>query len=380
MSLQIEELQAKLNIVAKKKSLEIEKYLSEDKGIDHGAIKILILGGPSSGKSTIFKQMRIIHSNGFTRPDELESFKSLIFCNIRSIFTQLVNGANHLSVCIDSIQELIISINETYAQLDADSYQYSAEGRMSQKLGEMLKKFWKSQPIQTVFGRRYEIETMDSTKYFLENIERISTADYMPNLEDIVHSRRPTTTINNLVFTYTSLKLNMVDVGGQRSERRKWMHLFDDARVVMFVVDLTGYAKKSEESRADIARFTLFSDWRNHADKIPDMKVAMKIFQDVVTNKVLQNAVYLIFFNKVDLFDELLPHVHLKTCFTKFDGENNFEETTQYIQDKFLKSVKTRRSIFPHLTTATNTENIKIVFRACMESVFKANSQATGLA
>lgn len=44
----------------------------------------------------------------------------------------------------------------------------------------------------------------------------------------------------------------MIDVGGQKSERKKWLHLFDDAQVVLFVVDLTGYAKRSDESRNEV--------------------------------------------------------------------------------------------------------------------------------
>lgn len=46
------------------------------------------------------------------------------------------------------------------------------------------------------------------------------------------------------LFAYT-LSYNfvhrVVDVGGQRSERRKWIQCFDDVRAVLFVCALSGY-------------------------------------------------------------------------------------------------------------------------------------------
>jgi hypothetical protein len=47
-------------------------------------------------------------------------------------------------------------------------------------------------------------------------------------------------------------KFRLVDVGGQKSERRKWLHCFDDVKVVLFIVDLSGYAKKADETEDQV--------------------------------------------------------------------------------------------------------------------------------
>jgi hypothetical protein len=57
-------------------------------------------------------------------------------------------------------------------------------------------------------------------------VERIGQKDYIPDVQDILHSRSKTTGITEIEFEYKKTKFRMVDVGGQRSERKKWIHCF----------------------------------------------------------------------------------------------------------------------------------------------------------
>jgi len=41
----------------------------------------------------------------------------------------------------------------------------------------------------------------------------------------------------------------MFDVGGQRSERKKWIHVFDNVQVVLFLVAISGYDHALVEDR-----------------------------------------------------------------------------------------------------------------------------------
>lgn len=53
---------------------------------------ITIVGAGESGKSTIAKQLKIIHLNGFT-PEEKQAAKSVIYSNIVTCVKSLVEAA-----------------------------------------------------------------------------------------------------------------------------------------------------------------------------------------------------------------------------------------------------------------------------------------------
>jgi hypothetical protein len=49
----------------------------------------------------------------------------------------------------------------------------------------------------------------------------------------------------------------MFDVGGQRSERKKWIHVFDNVQVVLFLVAISGYDHVLVEDRNGVSRENL---------------------------------------------------------------------------------------------------------------------------
>lgn len=66
----------------KARNEEIENQLKRDKMNLRNEIKMLLLGAGESGKSTILKQMKLIHEGGYSR-DERESFRE-VCCAISS--------------------------------------------------------------------------------------------------------------------------------------------------------------------------------------------------------------------------------------------------------------------------------------------------------
>lgn len=89
--------------------------------------------------------------------------------------------------------------------------------------------------------RRSQFYIMDSASYFFNNVQRIGDIDYIPNVADILRARIKTTGIYETRFQMGRLNIHMYDVGGQRSERKKWIHCFDDVTLIIFCVALSEY-------------------------------------------------------------------------------------------------------------------------------------------
>ena len=65
--------------------------------------------------------------------------------------------------------------------------------------------------------------------------------DYLPSQQDILLARKPTKGIHEYDFEIKNVPFKMVDVGGQRSERRRWFECFDSVTSILFLVSSSEY-------------------------------------------------------------------------------------------------------------------------------------------
>lgn len=82
--------------------------------------------------------------------------------------------------------------------------------------------------------------TLDFELSYFDNIPRLAQPGFLPSDQDILRSRVKSVGISETVLDISGRKLRLVDVGGQRSERRKWAGVFEDVEVLLFLISVSG--------------------------------------------------------------------------------------------------------------------------------------------
>lgn len=82
---------------ALEQSRNIDKKLKEDGMQAAKDVKLLLLGAGESGKSTIVKQMKIIHEGGFTQEDN-KQFKPVVYSNTIQSMVAILRAMNTLGI------------------------------------------------------------------------------------------------------------------------------------------------------------------------------------------------------------------------------------------------------------------------------------------
>ena len=210
--------------VERQLSAVINEEISHDKTRGGKVKKILFLGSGGSGKSTLFKQLRMIHGDGFNDNDR-EQF-------IKHIHTQIIKEMQ-LVIRIyvdynlrkqqrekkesqkqsydnneddDELDELLIYDdielkseelkNMTEAQLVLN-YQYDKNKHcLEEDICSAIKTLWSTEPvIKEIYNLRNITRIETSSAYFWDKLNEIQDSNYLPSNEDILLCRLKTTGI-----------------------------------------------------------------------------------------------------------------------------------------------------------------------------------------
>jgi len=358
-------------------------------------IKLLLLGAGESGKSTIFKQMRIIY--GSARTDEnLRMFGVVIRSNCITVTRKLCQVIRMLELEDDLEEEpaaeygmtpfaafeslvshLIDGTAPPIEQLDLsdDWVGHCAtaglgpnnDAQMFLQIWKSIKVLWKSQTMQeTVWKKRSLVNIIDGHKDFLDSIDRIASKSFKPNQQDVLLARVKTTQVVMERYRIDGIDFEMYDVGGQRSERRKWIDCFDSVDAVIFVAALSEYDQNLAESK-----------------RTNRMVEALELFRSICNNRAFANTSVMLFLNKKDIFEEKLQYsdIAAQKPFSDYGGPpRDFNNGVLYFIEKFKDCLINDEitDSFIQACTATDTSNMEFVLDSTRTIIMTDNLRRSG--
>ncbi|KAI8388232.1 guanine nucleotide binding protein, alpha [Radiomyces spectabilis] len=332
----------------------IEKQIKNDKKRLKKEIKLLLLGAGESGKSTVLKQMRLIHAAGF-KAMEREGFRNIVFMNIFSAMQTL----------FEVMEQLEISLTNQDLRQYVDLFQEMPIIEQGQAFPVMyldpLRQLWADGGIQTACKRGNTFSLQDNVTYFFDRLDVVFQPNYLPTDQDIIRCRAKTTGITETTFQIGSYTYRMFDVGGQRSERKKWIHCFEGVTAVLFVVAVSGYDQCLIEDRDS-----------------NQMYEALLLFDSICNSSWFHRTSMILLLNKIDIFKRKITYSPVSHYFADFEGDDtDYNQTRTYFKNRFVGLCRNpQKRVYAHYTDATDTTLLRHVMMAVSDIIINENLAA----
>lgn len=343
---------------------EIDKRIAQQSTAEKKVQKLLLLGAGESGKSTIFKQIKVLFQTGFD-DSEKKNYTSVVHANAYQSIKILLDGLQEFS---ESEQEkyTLLPENKAIGEKLKEIGNRTQQPPLTEELAQQIEALWKDPAIQASYLRANELQLPDCASHFLNDIHRLAQPDYVPSKEDVLYARVRTMGIVETEFSPVGETkkrgelYRLFDVGGQRNERRKWIHLFDGVTAVIFCAALSEYDQ------------TLFED--ESSNRMIETK---ELFEWVLKEPTFEKTSFLLFLNKFDIFEQKINKVPLNTCewFKDYkpltSGQAEVENAYGYVKTKFEElynestppDQRLDRVFKVYKTTALDENLIKRTFR-----------------
>ena len=202
----------------------------------------------------------------------------------------------------------------------------------------------------------------DNTAYFWEKIDEIKEENYIPTEQDILLVRYRTTGLIQEKFEINNKIFNMVDVGGTKSERKKWIHCYENVTAIIYVASLSCFDEG------------MFED-----EETNQMMDQLELFDKICNDERFKQSAIILCLNKTDLFREKLKqNIPITLCpeFKDYDGFTTYNDSIKYIKQSFLDKNKTpNKPIFIHSLCGTKQNEVENVFNKIRDNInqYKSN-------
>ena len=318
-----------LNSIEREAHDEIETRLTNANRDDGRVNKYLLFGTGSSGKSTIFEQLKCVYGYGFSDEEYYETIPIIRQNCVSGIITLLRKTHQHKDNYIDLnyVSQSVLNAIKIVANMQYNTFQDyenmfisymnmndddstyiddNIERQIQEKKNELhalsqsLQIIWGLTEIKSIYKNRYDqFFIPDNMEYFFTKIDQIFEWNYQPSIDDMLRCRIQTTGLHHKYYELDDVLFTITDVSAQNNEKRKWIHCFEGFSAVIFVAALNHYAS------------VLFEDPSKNA-----MIESIELFYEICNLKWFRRTEFILFLNKDDLFREcIIDDIPLSICF-----------------------------------------------------------------
>eukprot|EP00475_Leptophrys_vorax_P031225 TRINITY_DN4724_c0_g1_i1.p1 TRINITY_DN4724_c0_g1~~TRINITY_DN4724_c0_g1_i1.p1 ORF type:complete len:360 (-),score=70.09 TRINITY_DN4724_c0_g1_i1:124-1203(-) len=318
-------------------------------------LKLLLLGPGESGKSTVFKQVNALFNKGYPE-EERKRFRTIVFNNLYIGMRILTSESEKLSQ--EGFRTGIATNDAEIAKEIVEKIDYHDD--LTPQIAQQLQVLWDDRGIQETWQLRSKYQCPYPLDYFMAKLPALVKTDYIPSQEDILRCRVRTTGIVELEFTIDPNKFVIIDVGGQRNERKKWIHCFNEVTAVIFVAAVSEYDQ------------VLYEDQKTNR-----LHEAVDLFSELSGLKTFHDTSIILFLNKIDLFSAKMKEIPLTACFPDYGGSSDEKIALNFIKEKFLSRASRGKKIFTHFTCATDSEMIRNVLMDVRDIILRKDFDST---
>ncbi|KAK8031386.1 hypothetical protein PG990_001120 [Apiospora arundinis] len=269
--------------------------------------RVLILGASESGKSTLHKSMILAREKVSGR------FRTSFTENI---WDNLMHGTSDVLECME---RLGLDFDDRRAENHATLLRrLQATGGLSRPEAIWaIETLWKDTGFQKAYLDRRIYHLNEGYSYFVRHAERIMSPGYVPSDQDIIFARTKTVGFQETKFEGERVSYTVYDVGGARSERKKWVHVCPHTDTVIYTVDVTAYTRLLSE----------------------------ELFGSIINSNQFTESSIILMFTKVDLLEEYIRIIHPRAHFPYLEEGERY---LAYLEQRFMslaKSDETHRRV-----------------------------------
>ncbi|RSH88616.1 hypothetical protein EHS25_002843 [Saitozyma podzolica] len=294
--------------------------------------------------------MRYIHAKPFS-PDEVEDYRKIVFSNLVTGMRAIIDTMDELGMAVQPNSRKYIAFVDNEPSL-------STGEDFPKKYLEALRVLWADKGVQECYAKRNEYALQENLPFFFAKLDEVFAPGWQPGHEDILRVRSKTTGITETKFQIKGdVTFRLFDVGGQRSERRKWLSVFSETNAVVFITALSDYSSGIVEDLSSNG-----------------MVESLVLFESIVNSQWFVKTAIILFLNKADVLAEQIkdPNQQVKPYFQDFPGKpGSYNDALEFFKQKHLSLVRGRDAPYLHVTTAINKDNMVVVMSAVTDSIVR---------